>query len=106
MSHNTPDATAAQDALRARIANYNGAKYPKRGDLKRAHRTTVEYKGVELRVDYDVDGYYLAATDIDDASSPTCIVRAIYIEGVDVTRLLESDRDDIAMSIERSWEGE
>jgi hypothetical protein len=56
--------------------NYDGYKYPVRGgDMRRAHRALIEFKGVELKV-----------------------------EGQDVTRLLEEFRDEIAMAVEASWD--
>jgi hypothetical protein len=88
-----------------KVLNGDGAKYPVRGgDMKRAHRALIEFKGVELKVDYAVDGYYMAATETDDSSAPCCIVKAVYIDGQDVTRLLEEFRDEIAMAVERQWE--
>jgi hypothetical protein len=88
-----------------KVLNGSGYKYPVRGgDMKRAHRAVIEFKGVELKVDYAVDGYYMAATETDDSSAPCCIVKAVYIDGQDVTRLVADMVDEIAERVEASWE--
>lgn len=91
------------------IYNANGSKELKRdGTMRRLHATTVCLRGVELNVEYAVEGGYCAATATDDAEWPLCVVKRIEAGGVDITRLLADTRaeEELAERIEASWRGE
>lgn len=100
--------------------NYNGSKYfTPSGHPRRRHRTAVDYKGRQLWVEYEADGYYAPATDVDDACYPTCNIKTVELAThgraangewvsvlVDVTELMEGEVDEIAERVEREWRGE
>jgi hypothetical protein len=92
----------------AHIANYNGDTTLTRHGVKRWSLATVEYEGVDIDCHYDVDGYYLPATDVDPAEYPVCVMRKIEIGGVDVTRLLSDTRiaEHLAELVEQGWREE
>ena len=93
-------------AVAERIHNANGHKYPVRGDFKRASRAVVTIRGCEIAVEYFTDGYYLPATDIDDACFPSCDIKSIEIGNQDATRFLDdtSLAEEIREAVERSWQ--
>ena len=59
------------------IFNYSGSKFSVRGDTKRAHRTVILFKGLDLAVEYFADGAFLAATETDPAEIPQCLIKSI-----------------------------
>jgi hypothetical protein len=87
------------------IANHNGDVIHRNGHSKRLSRETVSYMGVDIDVHFDVEGYYMPATETDPAEYPLCVVRKLEINGTDVTRLLHDTRaeDEIAELIEEGW---
>ena len=87
------------------IENRNGDVLCRNGRSKRMSLEVIEYMGVDIAVHYDVDGYYMPATDTDPAEYPLCVVRKLEINGTDVTRLLSNTRaeEEIAELIEEGW---
>lgn len=94
-----------QYALPANIQNHNGDTYMVRGKLRRLSFASIEMDGVEFSVHYEVDGYYMPATDTDPAEYPVCVVKKLEIGGQDVTRLLADTRicEHIAEKVEAGW---
>ena len=99
------------------IENGNGHVYQHNRRSRRASTAELEFRGLNLLVEYFTEGVYMAATDTDDACYPCAVVKAVEIVThgrtesgewvrvvVDATELLGEWREDIERQIEQSWE--
>lgn len=93
--------------MSANPENFAGGKYFSRsGHPKRLHRAHIWVKGVEVFVEYELDGQYMAATSTDPAEYPYAIVKSIECaKHTDILPLLEAgvSVEDVADSLERTW---
>lgn len=81
--------------------NFLGSKYRTRSGTVRASRMEIFFRGVCLSVDYSIEGDFLAATSIDDKSTPTATIYAVEAGGVDIGPLFGGDFSDIEAALER-----
>jgi hypothetical protein len=84
------------------LLNSNGSKELRRdGSWHRLHSKHVTHMGVDMEVEYSVDGAYLPSTDIDDECQPVCIPKHILVGGVDIMNLLDENVvSEIAQKVE------
>lgn len=88
-----------------KIFNGNGPKEFRRdGTAKRLHSAWISHKGIDLQIEYDVDGTFMGATNTDPAELPVCLVKHVKHQGEDIMSILsESMLDELASRVEQEW---
>lgn len=88
-----------------KIWNGDGKKYPTSQSMKRASLATVSIRGVLFDAEYFVDGAYQAATETDPVCYPSCDLKAVEVNGQDITRAIKDTRlwEEIIEAVEASW---
>jgi hypothetical protein len=87
-----------------RIYNGSGGKVIRHGSAKRLHSAWIVFEGVDLEIEYEVDGNYNAATSTDPEDRPMCIPVLIKHNGGDIYKLLDENTvSEISQRVEASW---